>query len=131
MKVYYLDDEPALCFIFEESFTTDDIEITTFTSAKDAIAACETNPPDVIFIDMRLEDTTGNKVAEQLSDSITKYLVTGDLVNSSDFTFEAVIHKPFDIDEVASLIRKLRMEESIAYMREKVIKGRSAARPDS
>ena len=57
LTVYYLDDEPALCSIFKDIFSTSDISIQTFTTAAEAIAACEETPPDVIFIDMTLAET--------------------------------------------------------------------------
>ena len=107
IDIYYLDDEPALCSIFEHSFASDEINIKTFTNAAEAIAACEASPPKAIFIDMRLEDTTGNQVAEKISDSVLKYLVTGDLVNTSDYPFEDVLFKPFDMHMIDSLLTDL------------------------
>lgn len=107
IDIYYLDDEPALCLIFEEAFSNDDVTITSFTSAPEAIAACESKPPKAIFIDMRLKDTTGDLVAAEISDSILKYLVTGDLANTSDYEFEEVISKPFDMAKIRLLLDEL------------------------
>ena len=110
MKVYYLDDEPMLCTIFGDAFTTDEIEVTCFTSASETIKACAEDPPFVIFIDMRLEDTTGDVVAEQLDDTIHKYLVTGDLANTSNYPFKGVISKPFDLMKIQDLLEKHKTE---------------------
>ena len=110
IDIYYLDDEPALCFIFKESFNTNEINITTFTSAVEAVAACQEKPPKAIFVDMRLQDTTGDKVAEELADDIKKYLVTGDMINASDFAFQEVLTKPFDMEHIKSLLDDLNDE---------------------
>jgi len=110
IDIYYLDDEPVLCFIFKESFTTKEIKITTFTSAAEAVAACKDKPPKAIFIDMRLEDTTGDKVAEQLNDNIKKYLVTGDMINASNYPFLDVLSKPFDMAYIKTILDDLNIE---------------------
>ncbi len=39
----------------------------------------QTEPPDIMFIDYRLADTSGDRVARKLDDSIEKILVTGEL----------------------------------------------------
>lgn len=108
ISVYYLDDEPALCEIFEAAFASKDIRITTFTVAQDAIDACQDTPPDAIFIDLRLDDTTGDEVASILPDTIIKYLVTGDFINTSDFQFKEVLTKPFDMSHIQSILDSLR-----------------------
>ena len=107
INIYYLDDEPALCEVFKMVFSSDEINITTFTEAEDAITACFSAEPDAIFIDFRLADTTGDVVAEKLSDTLVKYLVTGDLVNTTTYQFKETITKPFDIPYIQSLLNEL------------------------
>ncbi len=104
LTVYYLDDESALCSIFRDIFTTSEISIETFTTAAEAIDACRTNPPDVMFIDLTLAETTGDKVAEVLDDTIFKVLITGDLSYQSHKLFDACLTKPYDLPAIQQLL---------------------------
>lgn len=78
-KVYFLDDEEAICENFYDSFDDSSIEITIFTDPLKAIMAIKTSPPDLLFIDYRLIGITGDKVAQQLDPLIPKVLITGEL----------------------------------------------------
>ncbi len=107
VRVYYLDDEPALCDLFSEYFETGDIEVTTFTNATDAIAAVEAELPVVMFIDYRLSDTDGATVAKQLPEVLPKVLITGDLAAAPDYPFNYIVSKPFSFRQVEEIIRSL------------------------
>jgi DNA-binding response OmpR family regulator len=103
-KVYYLDDEFFLCEIFKEYFSADNIEVKVFTDAREAIAECARVPPDMMFIDYRLADTTGLEVAKKLSDKILKVLVTGELQTPQNDQFIRVIEKPFELRVLSEVI---------------------------
>jgi DNA-binding response OmpR family regulator len=105
-KIYYLDDETHLCTIFKEFIACNDIKVTTFTDANEAISKCIDEPPDLIFIDYRLSDTTGDKVAQILAENIPKILVTGELISPSSPSFLRVIHKPFKLAELNEVINQ-------------------------
>jgi DNA-binding NtrC family response regulator len=106
-KIYYLDDEPDLCNLFKEFFESDLIEIETFSDAFEAIERCDQSPPDIMFIDYRLADTTGNLVAEVIANDIVKVLVTGELEVPSYEVFYEVIAKPFKLIDVTLIIEKI------------------------
>ena len=107
IRVYYLDDEPALCDLFSEYFDSGEIEVTTFTRAPDAIAAVNDALPVVMFIDYRLSDTDGASVARQLPESLPKVLITGDLAAAPDYPFNYIVSKPFSFRQVEEIIRTL------------------------
>ena len=112
LKVYYIDDEVGLCQNFEDYFATNHIEITTFTEPEKAIAVSKTNPPDVFFVDFRLPNITGDKVAASLPGGIPKYLITGDINVKSEFKFNAMFFKPYqpeDIQLVLDGLLKIRL----------------------
>lgn len=94
LKVYYLDDEGALCETFFDNFSDEKIQIQTFTEPSLFIEVANKNPPDLVFIDYRLPGTTGDKVAQNLPPHIPKYLVTGDLLVKPDYKFIAILEKP-------------------------------------
>ena len=49
LKVYFLDDEKAICENFVDFFSSKDVEVTAFTEAEVAIQVSKENPPDIIF----------------------------------------------------------------------------------
>ena len=106
VKVYYLDDEEYLCEVFKQYLDSDEIQVTIFSEAQDAIECCRRLPPDVIFIDYRLSDTTGDKVAEQLDSRIPKILVTGELTPFRGGDMLQRISKPYLLAEIKALIEQ-------------------------
>jgi DNA-binding NtrC family response regulator len=106
-KVYYLDDELDRCNLFKEFFESDSIQVETFTDAIEAIECCDRSPPDMIFIDYRLADTTGNLVAEVIANDIVKILVTGELEIPNYEMFYEVIAKPFKLMDITLVIEKI------------------------
>lgn len=104
LRVYYLDDERDLLEAFVDTFSSDEIQITTFENPQLAIDAARDNPPDVFFIDMRLPRTTGDVVAQQMDPNLPKILITGDIHVTCKSEFLKIYHKPFQISEVEKLI---------------------------
>jgi len=68
LRIVYIDDEPVLCDILKESLESATVIVDTFTDVNAAISSIERSPPDLVFIDYRLTDTTGDKVAERISE---------------------------------------------------------------
>lgn len=104
----YIDDEAELTSLFEDLFQSDAIKVRAFTDVKAALESAAANPPDVVFIDFRLPNTTGDKVAEQLDPKIPKVLVTGDLDVKTDFKFSAIFKKPYEPADILKYIESLR-----------------------
>lgn len=102
--IVYLDDDIALIKLFELVFEDTEHEIVTFTNEHECITYCTKVPPDVLFVDYQLTDMKGDEVATQLSSSIYKILVTGELKVTSDFFFDDTIHKPFQLMELIQAV---------------------------
>lgn len=107
LRVYYLDDEPVLCENMIDILTSDDVIIETFQDPKKLISQCETVKPDLIFLDYRLPDTNGEKVALKLDNSIPKALITGDLSIKTSYKFIAILEKPTDEKDLWTVIRNI------------------------
>lgn len=103
-NIVYLDDESDLTNIFDLLFQQTHHNVTVFNSEYDAIAFCKASPPDIFFVDYRLEQMTGDKVALQLEPTIKKILVTGDIKIECEFEFDAVIKKPFKLSELLETV---------------------------
>ncbi len=107
-KIYYLDDEPDLLQIFEETFQEEKTEITTFSEPRALIEAAGQHPPHLLFLDFRLPNITGVQIARQLDPLIPKILVTGDMSLPKDETFLIQFEKPIDAEIVGAFIEKHR-----------------------
>ncbi len=104
IKIYFIDDEPVLCELFRELFSSDTAQIITFTNPSEAVESAKLKSPDLIFIDFRLPGITGDELAKQLPAGIPKYLVTGDLNAKVTYEFQGVLVKPFKIDIIRGVI---------------------------
>ena len=103
LKVLFLDDEPALCEIFADDFSSETIQVSTFTEPNLAIEHAKQHPPDLIFIDYRLPGTTGDEVAQLMAPGIPKYLITGDIRVKTNYAFAAVFTKPASPKEILAI----------------------------
>ena len=102
--VVYIDDEPHLCTVFKEFFSSSTSSVYTFTEAEPAIDFCEKNNVDMVVIDFRLVGTTGDEVAREISQKVPKILVTGELTNPTSFEFDHIVYKPFKLAELRSIM---------------------------
>lgn len=105
--IYYLDDEEALCELFEDFFEDTEYEIKTFQSPKEAIAYTLESPPQIMFFDYRLPGAKGDMIARDLPESIIKVIITGEMENNFIYNFKYILRKPCTMEEVLELIEKL------------------------
>lgn len=103
LKIIYLDDEPDLCELFSDEFSSDGVLISTFFDVQKAIDAAKTTKPDLIFIDYRLPDTNGDKVAQAMPADIPKYLITGDYSVDTHYKFNGFFAKPWAPEAIRAL----------------------------
>lgn len=110
LKVVYLDDEPMLCEIFADQFTSEKVQITTFSDVNKMLAEVQFILPDLLFLDYRLPGTTGENVAREFDKVVggksqaLKFLITGDIDCATEFKFEMVIRKPMDVDVIQKIL---------------------------
>lgn len=108
-RITYLDDEIELLSIFQEILANEDIEIQTFSDPNLAIKKINETLPDLVFLDYRLPNTTGDKVALSLPKQIPKVLLTGDLLIKPEARFMRVMQKPFQFAEIEKIILEARV----------------------
>jgi DNA-binding NtrC family response regulator len=106
--VFYLDDEEALCEIFSDFFSSDEVQIETFSDINSLLKATLLCPPDLYFIDYRLPEQNGDEVAKALPPSIPKVLVTGEIRANYTYDFIAVLSKPYDYKLVQKIIDRYK-----------------------
>lgn len=107
LKVLFLDDEPMLCEIFSDFFTTPDIDIITFNDPKNALEYSHKNNLDMIVVDYRMPGTSGDLIAAQMPPEIPKYLLTGELEPDPKYKFTGVFNKPFDAKAIQSILNEI------------------------
>jgi len=104
LEVVYIDDEVDLCDMFSEAFTTPHVNITTFVDPNKALLSIAEAPPDLVFIDFRLPNTTGDKIALKIDPAVPKVLITGDLQVKVEAIFERVFYKPVNFDQLEQFL---------------------------
>lgn len=106
LEVLCLDDEPELCEIFSDEFSSPEVKVTWFTDADSALRAANDGNYQLIFLDYRLPGTTGDLVALKMRPEIPKYLITGDLNIETKYKFLKVFEKPYDKAKIKAEIDK-------------------------
>jgi FixJ family two-component response regulator len=109
LEVYYLDDEPDLCDIFLELFSSNEVLITTFTDPEKLTKKVIEKCPNLIFLDYRLPFTNGDEVAQLLPAHIPKYLITGEISAQTSYPFVKVLKKPYPVSEIVSILDQAKV----------------------
>ncbi len=104
LRIFYIDDEAALCENFKDLHTSNEVEVVAFTNPEAAIEAVRSNPPDLLFIDYRLPGTTGEQVATVMNVSKPIILITGELEVKTTYPFHKIIHKSAETEQVVETI---------------------------
>lgn len=106
IKVYYVDDEPQICELFEELFSSSEVEVVTFTDSLLALEAILQSPPDILFTDYRMPGLNGVELAKKTDPSLKKILISGENNIMSEFKFDAILTKPMDTNLIREIIAK-------------------------
>ncbi|MEP7172447.1 MAG: response regulator [Aestuariivirga sp.] len=114
-RVLVIDDEPSFCRFMARLITSLGYEVTTTCQAKCAYLD-ELKEPDIIFIDMMMPEMDGLEVLEVLAGHKIKsaiVLMSGadtslssaeDFAKGSDLRLIGVLHKPFRLADVQSIL---------------------------
>ena len=108
IKVYYVDDEPGICELFEELFSTDEVTVVTFTDPFLALEAILQSPPDILFTDYRMPGMNGVDLAKKTDPMLKKILISGENNVVTDFKFDAVLTKPMNTTLIREIIAKAK-----------------------
>jgi two-component system, NtrC family, nitrogen regulation response regulator GlnG len=119
-SVWIIDDDRSIRWVFEKALTRENIAYRTFGSAQEALAALNTETPQVVVSDIRMPGESGVELlqrAKALHASLPVIIMTAysDLESAvSAFQGGAYeyLPKPFDVDHAVELIRRA-MEESV------------------
>ena len=113
-KVWIVDDDKSIRWVFEKALARTDLEFKTFSSVPEAMSALEKETPQVIVSDIRMPNGSGldflQVVKERLPDVpviiMTAYSDLDSAVSSFQGGAFEYLTKPFDIDKAVALIRR-------------------------
>lgn len=112
--VWVIDDDRSIRWVFEKALTREDISFRTFSSAQEAIAALDSDPPQVLVSDIRMPGTSGLALLQNVKQRFPQLPVVimtaySDL-ESAVAAFQGgafeYLPKPFDVDQAVELIRR-------------------------
>ncbi len=113
-QVLVVDDEPSICWAFEQALSEEGYDVVTAATAEEALAASADWTPDVILLDVRLPGADGFSALEQLRQRLTETPVVfmtafGNLetavqaIGAGAFEY---LTKPFDLDDAVDVVRR-------------------------
>lgn len=105
IKIVYIDDEPGMCQMFEDNFSSQDVLVSTFFDLTNIQEKVSKIDPDLIFLDFRMPNTNGDQVAGSLDPKIPKVLISGDLSIECTHSYLRIFEKPFKFDEMSEFIQ--------------------------
>ena len=113
-KVWIVDDDKSIRWVLERALIKEQLEPVTFENARDLLQRLGTDRPDVIISDIRMPGLDGLALLEEIklrTPDVPVIIMTAfpDLdraVSSFQGGAFEYLPKPFDIDELLSLVKR-------------------------
>jgi len=114
-RILIVDDEKNIRTLFRDELEEDGFEVETAGSGREALEKIAAQRPDLVVLDIRMEDMTGLEVLEVLRQTDTQLPVimcTAVRGLQDDFTIwdsrvSDYITKPVDLDDLKAKIKKI------------------------
>ena len=118
--VWIIDDDRSIRWVFEKALAREDIAFRTFVSAQEALAALETETPQVLISDIRMPGASGLDLLQQIRARyphipviiMTAYSDLESAVAAFQGGAFEYLPKPFDVDHAIELIRRALAESA-------------------
>ncbi len=118
--VWVIDDDRSIRWVFEKALARENIAFKTFSSAQEALAALDTEAPQVMVSDIRMPGESGLELLQKAKQRfpnlpviiMTAYSDLESAVSAFQGGAYEYLPKPFDVDHAVELIRRA-MEESM------------------
>ncbi|NUR91155.1 MAG: response regulator transcription factor [Nonomuraea sp.] len=116
-RVLVVDDEPNIRALLSETLRLVSFEVRTAETGAEAVSAARTFEPDIVVLDVMLEDIDGFEVARRLGDSVPVLFLTArgsleDRVQGLTLGADDYVAKPFSLEEVVLRIRAILRRSS-------------------
>jgi two-component system, OmpR family, KDP operon response regulator KdpE len=120
-RVLLVDDEPQILRALAMTVRAAGYQVTTATTAAQALASASATPPDLVVLDLGLPDRDGTEVIRTLRGWTDVPVVvlsgrngTADLVGALDAGADDYVVKPFGTDELLARLRAARRRAGTA-----------------
>lgn len=119
-KILVVDDEKNIRALFRDELEEEGYEVETAGSGREALDKISTALPDLVVLDVRMEDMTGLEVLEQVRrthESLPVIMCTAVRGLEDDFTVwdahvSDYITKPVDLEDLKEKIRRALSAEA-------------------
>ena len=112
--VWIIDDDRSIRWVFEKALARERIAFKTFSSAQEALAALDTETPQVVVSDIRMPGDSGLELLQRARARhanlpviiMTAYSDLESAVGAFQGGAYEYLPKPFDVDHAVELIRR-------------------------
>lgn len=119
-KVLVLDDNEDILQVVTEVLTYEEFEVKGLRTCASLIPEVEAFQPDLVLLDLRLADGHGGEMCRQLKAhpefGETSVIIFTAYINPDDdlsaYGCDAVIPKPFDLEQLITTIDELTLTEN-------------------
>ncbi len=114
-KILVIDDQTELRRLFARVLTEMGHEVSTATGGLQGLAKIRKNPPDILFLDIRMPHMDGLECLRRIRKIKRKFVVVvmtgyGDIRSAQEamrLGADEYISKPFDLDDLKGLVNDL------------------------
>ncbi|WP_113702451.1 response regulator transcription factor [Nonomuraea lactucae] len=111
-RVLVVDDEPNIRALLSQTLRLVSFEVRTAETGAEAVSAAREFEPDIVVLDVMLEDIDGFEVARRLGERIPVLFLTArdrveDRVQGLTLGADDYVAKPFSLEEVVLRIRAI------------------------
>lgn len=109
--ILVIDDDPDLCALLRKTLEHDGHTVVTAANGMEGIRAYELNRPCLLFVDLMMPSLDGEEFLRVLGDRRPPVVLVTASVRREEvaerFAVEGSVEKPFDINVVRALAKKL------------------------
>lgn len=113
-RVWIVDDDKSIRWVLERALVKERLEPVSFENARDMLQRLDGDKPDVIISDIRMPGLDGLALLEEIKDKtpdvpviiMTAFPDLDRVVSSFQGGAYEYLSKPFDIDELLSLVKR-------------------------
>ena len=118
--IWIVDDDQSIRFVLEKALTREQFPVRSFASARDVLAALDSEEPQVLVSDIRMPGLSGIELLGKVKDRLpglpviimTAYSDLDSAVSAFQGGAFEYLPKPFDLPKAVELIRRA-VEESL------------------